>query len=234
MCKVRNLSPRDYLAGLWRQDLPGQLLWIAQNPCRTKSESLPYIAPSWSWASLGKPNLHMDGFQEGMIMADLVDVSMFLKTTDPYGGLIGGCIRLRGPMCKLNSRISPSIGAVEIGRHGTYYQRSIITTDWDYVTLPEYCSSFEDQKRQCQNIITPPQMYLFLISVYEYLESLSGLILQPIDEVKGRYRRLGCFEINTAKVDFVGSKFDFFLTNTLDDDEFICFEEPNMYVIDII
>ena len=52
ICKVRNLSPRDYLAGLWRQDLPAHLLWVVHNPWRTKRESLPYIAPSWSWASL--------------------------------------------------------------------------------------------------------------------------------------------------------------------------------------
>jgi hypothetical protein len=173
-------------------------------------------------------------------MADLVDVSMSLKTTDPFGGLVSGYIRLHGPMCKLDTRLFPSTGAVEIGRHGRYYQRSIITTYWDYVKLLEDCSSFEDQKRQCQKIMTPPQLYLFLISVYEIQqekESVScGLILQPIDGVKGRYRRLGCFHINTAMSDLrlIRDALDFFSIAALEDDEFISFKKPNMYVIDII
>ena len=238
MCKVRNLSPSDYLAGMWRQDLPAQLLWVLHIPWRTKPESLPYIAPSWSWASLVTTNLIWKNFQETKIMADLVDVSMFLKTTDPFGGLISGCIRLRGPMCKLKSRISPSTGAVEIGRHGRYYQRSIITTDWDYVELPEEISSSEDCRRLCQSNITPPQLYIFLISVFQRINGegslLTGLMLQPIDGVKGRYRRLGCFRIDTAMSDLVGGTRDFFSNNTLEDDEFISLEGSNMYVIDII
>jgi hypothetical protein len=172
-------------------------------------------------------------------MADLVDVSMSLKTTDPFGGLISGYIRLRGPMCKPNSRISPLTGAVEIGRQGTYYQRSIITTDWDYAKLPEGCSSFEDRQRHCQRNITPPQLCLILIGEYnvergEGSVKIGGLMLQPIDGVRGRYRRLGCFHINTANSDLARGALDFFRIATLEDDDFISFENPIMYVIDII
>jgi len=238
MCKVRNLSPKDYLAGLWRQDLPTHLLWVVYIPCRAKPESLPYIAPSWSWASLVTTGVSWLLFPRESFVADLVDASVFLKTTDPFGSLISGYIRLRGPMCKLNSRISPSTGAVEIGRHGTYYQRSIIKTYWDYARLPEDCSSFQDRRRHCLYNITPPQLYLFLIRVYQRRNGesslLSGLMLQPIDGVKGRYRRLGCFRIDTDNLDLTRGALDFFSVATLGDDEFVSFEEPNMYVIDII
>jgi hypothetical protein len=226
MCKIRNLSPRDYLAGLWRQDLPAQLLWVVRNPWRTKPELLPYIAPSWSWASLLTTGVYWGLSRLGNIVADLVDVSVSLKTTDPYGELTSGYVRLRGPMCKLNRRISPLTGAVELDLLGTYHPRNIITTYWDYVKLAEECSSIDDRRQHCQDIITPPQLYLFLISVDEYFEKLSGLILQPIDEVKGRYRRLGCFQIRGT--------LDFFSIAALEDGEFISFKKPNMYVIDII
>ena len=167
-------------------------------------------------------------------MADLVDVSVSLKTTDPYGELTSGYVRLRGPMCKLNRRISPLTGAVELDLQGTYHPRNIITTYWDYVKLPEECSSIDDLQYDCRYNTTPPHFYLFLISG-DNEEQDYGLMLQPIDGVKGRYRRLGCFKTKTAflKFDACGA-LDFFSNGTLRDDEFISFEEPNMYVVDII
>lgn len=46
---ARALKPDNYVAGLWRQSLPGSLLWSST------SEAVPaprYRAPSWSWASV--------------------------------------------------------------------------------------------------------------------------------------------------------------------------------------
>ena len=49
------------------------------------------------------------------------------------------------------------------------------------------------------------------------------LILQPIDGVKGKYQRLGYFQVDTAKLDSVGRMLDIYSANTLEDDEFISF-----------
>jgi len=56
IAKDMHLLDDEYLAGLWRRQLPGQLLWKI-NDCK-QANGLPsrrphnYRAPSWSWASV--------------------------------------------------------------------------------------------------------------------------------------------------------------------------------------
>ncbi|KAH6722165.1 heterokaryon incompatibility protein-domain-containing protein [Leptodontidium sp. MPI-SDFR-AT-0119] len=45
--RFRESGAGDYLAGLWREDLPLSLLWEAHG-----TRATPYRAPSWSWASI--------------------------------------------------------------------------------------------------------------------------------------------------------------------------------------
>ncbi|KAL7938427.1 heterokaryon incompatibility domain-containing protein [Trichoderma chlorosporum] len=46
------LSDQEYLAGLWRADLPRGLFWVgeARNDGHLGTRSDTYVAPSWSWA----------------------------------------------------------------------------------------------------------------------------------------------------------------------------------------
>lgn len=54
---VALLIDSDYLAGLWRTDMPYALLWEIkhrrQSNGKPSERPLPYRAPSWSWASVG-------------------------------------------------------------------------------------------------------------------------------------------------------------------------------------
>ncbi|KAG4431247.1 hypothetical protein IFR05_013269 [Cadophora sp. M221] len=45
--RFQEFGAGDYLAGLWREDLPLSLLWEAHG-----TRASPYRAPSWSWASI--------------------------------------------------------------------------------------------------------------------------------------------------------------------------------------
>jgi hypothetical protein len=49
----------EYVAGLWRRDLLRQLCWFRTwwhiYEVESAEDSLPYQAPSWSWASLNSP-----------------------------------------------------------------------------------------------------------------------------------------------------------------------------------
>jgi hypothetical protein len=55
------LSPDDqYLAGLWKSQLPNTLLWVGggqswEGAATTRSRPRSYRAPSWSWASIDGP-----------------------------------------------------------------------------------------------------------------------------------------------------------------------------------
>ena len=42
----------EYLAGLWRSELPAQLLWYRSLKSTLHLRPFSYIAPSWSWASI--------------------------------------------------------------------------------------------------------------------------------------------------------------------------------------
>ncbi|CAH0022316.1 unnamed protein product [Clonostachys rhizophaga] len=68
-----NSEPRDdYLAGLWRRDLPLHLLWRADFPRKPRPTS--YRAPSWSWAAVESPVFHphaSDGEEGWERMANL-------------------------------------------------------------------------------------------------------------------------------------------------------------------
>lgn len=48
--KLRPGIAHRYLAGLWEEDLARMLLWFVR---AAGSRHTTYIAPSWSWASLG-------------------------------------------------------------------------------------------------------------------------------------------------------------------------------------
>jgi hypothetical protein len=104
---ARRLQPSiqsDYLAGLWKTDLPLQLLWrgyslrgVTKVPTRTDA----YCAPSWSWASVTGHilvhNLALYILPQGKVyMIQILESNIFLKTGDTMGQVSGGSLKLRG------------------------------------------------------------------------------------------------------------------------------------------
>ena len=45
----------DYLAGLWKNTLALDLLWIVESSSLTAKRPMAYRAPSWSWAAVNEP-----------------------------------------------------------------------------------------------------------------------------------------------------------------------------------
>ncbi len=85
-----------YMAGMWRSTLPASLLWESSSSS-SRLQTPDYIAPSWSWASIGGPIVSPSG--PGPCEYSLVDV--LNVTTDPVipskptALLKGASIRLR-------------------------------------------------------------------------------------------------------------------------------------------
>jgi hypothetical protein len=83
----------EYVAGLWRNSLIEGMFWQGLS-CTRVSE---YRAPSWSWAS-------MDGIPgSGFIfpwkpLAEILDASVILKGTNPFGEITSGTIKLRAAL----------------------------------------------------------------------------------------------------------------------------------------
>jgi hypothetical protein len=94
---------RDYVAGLWLSHLPEALLWVTDTPRCTKTSS----APSWSWASVHRPDPsagRSQWFYNPMARRlkpapkwEVLQVSVGLVSADPYGPVLaGGFLRVSG------------------------------------------------------------------------------------------------------------------------------------------
>jgi len=92
-----------YLAGIWESSLPKSLLWIAKKQVRPGTcvqvfSPMPYVAPTWSWASLNA-SVHFPGFVVFQPNKDIVRVmqtEVISATSDPTGAILSAFIRLRG------------------------------------------------------------------------------------------------------------------------------------------
>jgi len=96
--EAQQLFKSPYAAGLWKCHLPYSLLWTAdQNAYLPK----PYIAPSWSWASInGEIDLPIDELLRldptYETYATILDIGIDLATpTNPFGQVESGWIRIR-------------------------------------------------------------------------------------------------------------------------------------------
>ena len=86
-----HLKDDEYLAGIWRHDLPFGLLW------RSISGGFPLDngVPSWSWASIsGKVEILTHDLLGGEARGPDIVAAHVAPKADPYGQVRGGSIRL--------------------------------------------------------------------------------------------------------------------------------------------
>lgn len=84
-----------YFSGMWRRDLELQLLWYG----RSLAENEAYVAPTWSWASLGTPcalyapdELKLDNFTE--LCVQICDANVEYASSGAFGQVKGAVIRM--------------------------------------------------------------------------------------------------------------------------------------------
>jgi Heterokaryon incompatibility protein (HET) len=95
-----------YLAGLWESELPESLLWMADSPNKLTSS---YVAPSWSWASVGGPVPTPYGDSERSQVAEVCSWSVNLATGDPYGMISDGELVIKAPVGEIETDESKGI-----------------------------------------------------------------------------------------------------------------------------
>jgi hypothetical protein len=115
----------QYLAGLWSNALVEGLEWSALSP-RTEDTIFPdkkplpgqegYIAPTWSPASFDGVSGHGMTMPGWVDVANITDFSVTPKNMqNPFGELIDGWIRIRGPMVKLSLSELPDEDQEKLG-----------------------------------------------------------------------------------------------------------------------
>ena len=81
-----------YLAGLWRNDMPQNLLW-SRNGQVTRAKD--QRAPSWSWACLDGVIYPSWSFED-QACCEIISVSTTTARNNPYGEVQGGVLSVRG------------------------------------------------------------------------------------------------------------------------------------------
>jgi hypothetical protein len=99
--QIAKRTGAEYLAGLWRQDLPFGLLWHASHG-EGKRVTDKWRAPSWSWASIDGP-VDSQGYRAHAILLDkILDKAVILSAVvhlageNPFGEVTDGLITIRG------------------------------------------------------------------------------------------------------------------------------------------
>ena len=119
---VSSYSPiaGEYLAGMWKDQLIGQLLWSASNHT---ARSKQYRAPSWSWACLDGPiwpsfdcsGYGIHGSKYGSKpMIKIVDASVETGR-DPYESVVVGTLLLSGPLLQVQLQPEADPEVIERG-----------------------------------------------------------------------------------------------------------------------
>ncbi|KAE8443176.1 hypothetical protein EG329_002274 [Mollisiaceae sp. DMI_Dod_QoI] len=228
---ARHLSslggPTDYLAGLWRRELPYNLLWgqvlETANVDDFATKPAQYRGPSWSWVSLDSlinVNLALDASNpEGspcdwdyqqwpsrasntIPMITVMDVRISHLTEDPYGEVTAAYLRVKGPLLRVTFTIIPGQTRCKdmiFGSSlGQRYPIKDVVVSWVHFDTWEI-------RRLC--FTYPQELYFLPIAAgfadldQKVLENAAGLLLCTTGVAKGQYERLGTIALRGVDKD---------------------------------
>ncbi|KAK4962042.1 hypothetical protein LTR10_002539 [Elasticomyces elasticus] len=198
----RSMHGGEYLFGLWRDRLPGDLLWGSRGHEGLASTAHgQFIAPSWSWAS--------------------VDGHYRPPTYSEHGHSVATVDGIRKvPMDGLDSMVSNSecttsskCGSATLYLHGHVAQlRCLEHKKGFFVIAP--CTDGDDHPRQDWNTFiyehsgqdilldnntrSPPDVVTCLpIWHSDEYDEILGLVLTPLADDHAQFQRLGIFEVHS-------------------------------------
>lgn len=170
----------EYVAGLWSTWCWHQLLW---RPCGfgDKSPCSNYRAPSWSWASMDVEvsMSRADGKLAKKPLVEILDQKTFPLGNDCFQELVGGYVKLRGWLWKINQS--------EFNRGGEFH----ILLD----AAPEWFQKQPDNGNQClqrEKWLLP----LILRSYYKPGMGVEGLVLDRDSATDYHFKRAGTFGVD--------------------------------------
>lgn len=91
---IHNATGDQYLAGIWRSDLPEALRWVPESP---DWRSSTYLAPTWSWACCKKscPITYLSS-ADVQYRAKVLDAEVSLAGENPFGSVSDAFLKLEG------------------------------------------------------------------------------------------------------------------------------------------
>ena len=165
-------AAEDYVAGLWWNILPRELMWMVSEGS-LKSRPSEYRAPSWSWASIDGPIISREpiAYASQSTLIEIIDIDIRHESFDRFGQVQHGSIKLNGP----------------IGKFIINYTRFMTATrKWMGESLANVvgdCGPFPARSEICCLVIERDKND----------GGLYGIVIRPSRGVKGMYVRCGWF-----------------------------------------
>ncbi|KAF0317242.1 het domain containing protein [Colletotrichum asianum] len=145
------LSSQSYLAGLWRETLPGSLLWHLYDLHKGEAARDLNAAPSWSWASVLAPsNLMVIGQNDYISLRPLfqdIQTMIVPKNEDRFGQLDVAILRLQASVIPIEREFRNGALQIRLPGEGRWYKEwhtsnpVPVTTFWEKLErdLPPLC-----------------------------------------------------------------------------------------------
>lgn len=197
--EFRNFTGDSYLAGLWRGDLVGGLLWAASTTDRLR-RTKEYRAPSWSWASV-----EGEIYYEGILAWDIedlrvprrfeievLDAQTNLAGSNRFGAVLGGYIKVRGFL------------------KTTSFSRIATSLDWSYQISP-FDSGISVGRARFDEGDPPTEELVWLLLVskeehfhrqWQFQTKPNGLVMLPTAH-ELEFTRVGIFELHEGFMDWL-------------------------------
>lgn len=181
------LRPQDYLAGMWRGQMPAALLWRIEggkNPSR-------YRAPSWSWASLdGVVTCPEPQTANKEFCVEILEVNVKHKTEDLLGQVESANLKIRGFMVK-----------GRLLRTHDYWGRTSCVLQAPKSQIEIETAWFDERlaKLSAVNGMLTEQLEVYCLPIVDTVDRIEGLLLCATVVAKGAkgfYRRIGTFDIS--------------------------------------
>ncbi|OAA32751.1 Heterokaryon incompatibility [Moelleriella libera RCEF 2490] len=232
-CSTMHLMPSDYLAGMWKNDLPQSMLWSQDSlsgrsgPESTSIELEMKNAPSWSWASIIAPISTVE-FSSLIVSTEVVCVQIIRLSPNFFAGSDSCRLRLRGPICSCRRNFREGAPWIQFGQHTSFQEFN----DYEF-QRGRAIMIYWDTSRQ----IATDEFFLLHIASEQSIDGTieRGVILRRTAE-RGTYVRVGTFFI-PFKSDYPGSELEDAFNGRLDTlsaDEYLTLGLEGKYTIDII
>lgn len=237
-CSAMRMDPSEYLAGMWRAELPESLVWRQhQIPGRSEPTAIGLdlqmrYAPSWSWASLMVP-VHIPDLDTYPIIVttEIVDISLARRSESFFDGTNLCRLRLRGPMCKFRRHLLNGTSWTQISEDTAFEELDI----WNDVKSGRSIFVGWDTARR----FTGDEFFLLHIGTdednVEDDDYIHGLLLRRTME-HGTYMRVGVFKISLWS-EYSGSKLENAfkgIFDTLRKEDYLEIDTDGKYTIDVI
>ncbi|KAI1204006.1 heterokaryon incompatibility protein-domain-containing protein, partial [Nemania serpens] len=251
LCLAMKLHPSDYLAGMWKDDLPQSLLWFQSTVLDAKrsTEGHPInideiefaCAPTWSWASILSSSSYVERTSQALIKTTLLDVSISRISSNFFDGARSCRLRLQGPVCKCRRQVSGGTPWIHVGQKTRFQEaKSFMFQHGDSIIL-----EWDTSRKNVADFLeagassSTPSIFFLLHITSERSEDgpiERGIILQRSD-ARGTYVRVGSFMTTPLESTYAGSELEAAfngILETLSIDDYIGRGPEGRCIIDLV